>query len=248
MENTEQEFSSKQIQTLTEVVTNSVKAEVTQFLSNLDSLVILSFQNKDVIESIKPILLDTFEKSIQVKIDEVKQEVDKSVKLLKNQLERAESKIDDMEAYDRRNNLVFTGLPDSTMKSTDELVIDLCKNKLNVDVSINDIQRSLRLGRIDSASDTTSKPRPIIVRFVSYRVRQDIYQARKSLRQRRECVDIYVNENLTVKKMGLLREVKSMKFFKSVYTRDGRVFAWFNDRHYHISSSDTLGELIKSLQ
>ncbi|KAH3779914.1 hypothetical protein DPMN_157723 [Dreissena polymorpha] len=88
--------------------------------------------------------------------------------MLRDRLMDFECTMDASEQYSRRNNVSIFGLPESpeSKKSTDDIVIQLC-NTLSVDVSVNEIDRSLRTGKRGGC-----KPRHIIVKFTSYRARQ----------------------------------------------------------------------------
>ncbi|KAH3771300.1 hypothetical protein DPMN_172614 [Dreissena polymorpha] len=91
--------------------------------------------------------------------------------MLRDRVMDLECAVDSSEQYSRRNNVRIFGIPESpeSKKSTDDIVIKLC-NTLNVDVSVNEIDRSHRTGNRGGR-----KPRPIIVKFTSFRARQKLY-------------------------------------------------------------------------
>ena len=74
--------------------------------------------------------------------------------------------------------------------NTDDLIVETCNTNPGVDLAVEDIERSHRLGRKslqDVAVDRNSlgkclKSRPIIVKFLSYRKRQGIFSAEKKLK------------------------------------------------------------------
>lgn len=82
------------------------------------------------------------------------------------------SRLDDLEDRSRRDNLLFYGVDDNaseTWAETENLVLDLIKNHLKLDISHEAIVRSHRLG-----SFVVGKIRPIIVKFSSFKTREKI--------------------------------------------------------------------------
>ena len=123
-------------------------------------------------------------------------------------LETAVNHIDDLERYSRKYNLEIHGIPEKAEVNLAEQVITL-GNALSVKIRRNDIDICHRMftGR------NRSKPRPIIVRFKSYRTKKEVYGARKSLKNQNmghifQGADIvYINENLTRRRRELFANV-----------------------------------------
>lgn len=143
--------------------------------------------------------------------------------------------LDEAEQYNRRNNLRVFGVPESPTEDTDALVIEVFK-KCNVDVTLNDIQRSHRVGKksnatIDpnvttvtdvsnpSSSSNKIRPRPIIVKFVSYRKRAEIFSNKKKLKGQKESI----SEDLTASLLSTMKELKEKYGVKNVWSLDGRL-------------------------
>lgn len=79
---------------------------------------------------------------------------------------------DDAENRQRRNNLLFLGLPDSkseTWKESEEAVVLFCSDKLGVVLDPDNIDHAHRLG-----SFVENKTRPIMVRFVRFKDRESV--------------------------------------------------------------------------
>ena len=66
-----------------------------------------------------------------------------------------------MEQYSRRNSILIHGLPEVKGKDTDSLLIETVKEKMSLDVSIADIDRTHRIGAPPKQS---SKVRLVIVK------------------------------------------------------------------------------------
>ena len=147
---------------------------------------------------------------------------------LKKRIGSLETALDNAEQYSRRNCLKITGVPETTEGSTDDYVCNLAR-AIDVDLSVDDIDRSHRLGKPRTAPE--QKPRDIIVKFVSYRKRALFYKAR-ILTKSRGYRGVYINEHLTKARGNLLyearRRVKS-KQLKSAWSSDGVVMVKLND-------------------
>ena len=114
-----------------------------------------------------------------------------------------ENKVKDSEQYSRRNCLRIFGIPETKGEKTDDIVLKLAKEKLGVEIDINDIDRSHRTGSMNtseqrdgqqshsqdpatsnsssrsnaawtSKTDKAKHHRPIIVKFTTYRSRQTV--------------------------------------------------------------------------
>ena len=116
-----------------------------------------------------------------------------------------EAKIDDLEQYSRRNCLILNGCQEKQAESqpvihdqdvneqkdqeednTDEIVLDVFRNIMDMRISIDEIERTHRLGRkaiINSSREDKSPKsgRPIIIKFSTYRKRQEIFSNKKKI-------------------------------------------------------------------
>ena len=81
---------------------------------------------------------------------------------------------DHLEQYTRKNPLEIHGIPEEAYETTEEVVLKLA-NALNVPVSPQDIEISHKLGRKGA--------KPIIVKFVSHKVKTNLYKARTKLKK-----------------------------------------------------------------
>lgn len=156
---------------------------------------------------------------------------------LHKQVQQLEIRLDDMEQYSRRNCLKLRGIPEEEDESTDDRVIHVCNDLLGVMVTRGDISRSHRVG-----PKNKKYPRDIIVRFISYRTRAAVYQARFSLFRNKDhdtntddesspkpesrspsVNKIYINEALT--------KARSLVFSKALYLKRQKIIAgtWTSD-------------------
>ena len=147
---------------------------------------------------------------------------DSQIKELRKNLTTVEDRLEEIEQYSRRNCLVIHGVKETTGESTDNLIRNLAKEKLNVDIKPENIDRSHRIG-MGGKSDRKGRPlhRPIIAKFTGYSPRSLIYSARSKLKS----TGIYIHENLTNDRQKLLKKVK-VRYSQpdqKVWTQDGKI-------------------------
>ena len=149
-----------------------------------------------------------------------------------------ETRLDEVESYMRRDCLVVTGIPEpddpNTRENTDQLIIDLAKTKLNVDIDARDISRSHRVPGGPPRPDAHTRPRGVIVKFTSYNARRKVYSARRELKHVPE--RIFINEALTRKRSELAykaRQLVKQNVFKQTWTSDCKILIRTNDDNVH---------------
>ena len=101
---------------------------------------------------------------------------------LKKQRNNEELKVDELEQYNRRQNLIFEGVPQFQNENVTEIILSLA-SKLDVNLTANDISIAHRLPvkrpRLNSESNVTNRRHPgIIVRFISRQKRNEMYSNR----------------------------------------------------------------------
>ena len=153
-------------------------------------------------------------------------------------------------------------------------MIRVAKDKLGIDLRVEDIDRSHRTGpvgngninsehgsqpalRVPTSTTTssstspswssvaaasqhtrTSRHRPIIIKFASYRVRQSVLRARRRLK----ASGITLAEDLTKENYDILRKARSSPRATSTWSQDGRIFVALPT-----TNGKTLKKVIKSL-
>ena len=152
-----------------------------------------------------------------------------------NELNQVKDVIDDMEQYIRRECLEIKGIPVLDDEDTNEIVRKI-GDLIDVDISEDDISVSHRLPtKKNGASSKQTYDPTIIVKFVRRDVRDELYKARKTLRdfntkdlsfERHEPRNIYVNESLTRKNREIfnkcLQKKKELQY-KYIWTNYGKV-------------------------
>jgi len=84
-----------------------------------------------------------------------------------------------------------------------------------------------RIGKAPKPSEngTIASPRPVILKFATYRLRDRMYRKRTQLKKYEEA-KVYINEDLTAARSSLLwkaRQLKKSKVISECWTHDGQV-------------------------
>ena len=144
------------------------------------------------------------------------------VSSLKVEVKNLEKKADDQEQYSRRNCLLIHGLTETKTEDTDEMVLDVINNKLNIEMSQISIDRNHRLGKRKGPGQ---KPRAFIVKFTRYKGRHHAFSKKKLMKG----TGISVTESLTLKRMEHLKKAREQHGFAHVWTLDGKIMFKGND-------------------
>ena len=147
-----------------------------------------------------------------------RREKDAIIATLQNELKSAsmkaedlEKKIDRQELYSRRNCILIHGLKEEQNESTDDRVLELFREELNEDILLVDLDRT---HRIRKKRHSSRKPRPVIVKFALYNIREKVFKSKKKLKGK----NFSITENLTGYRMNILNEAREKFGFKNVWT------------------------------
>ncbi|XP_066930801.1 uncharacterized protein [Clytia hemisphaerica] len=159
------------------------------------------------------------------KIKSTNTELTNTLKTTKIGVAKNKQNINKMEQYGRREMVDVSGIPRQRNENTDSLVIQFA-GLMGLTISKRDIAISHKV--------SASSEAPIIVKFVSRRVRNCFFERRKNLKDYRVkdlgingCEQkIYVNESLTSENGATFRAAKASlsKFYKFIWTHNGVTF------------------------
>ena len=132
-----------------------------------------------------------------------------------------ETRIENQEQYSRRTSLRLHSIQTSIDRSgriihpinTDDLILNVCNQKLELGIQKEDIIRSHVIGKVCNGKS----------RFLSYRIREKVYSAKKH--QKGDPDKIFITENLTNFRTNLVKELAELK-----YNHDINAY-WTNDGH-----------------
>ena len=145
---------------------------------------------------------------------------------LQKKIYSAEKNINSWEQYGRRNNIEITGIPESVENEKREETVVEVLNKIDLNVSNNDIESCHRLGK------QKNKPRKTIIRFVNTKFAKKALLNRKGLKHADtsslglDSHEVFINENLTRANSKIAFHSRSLKrnsLIYKCYTKDGVV-------------------------
>ena len=103
-------------------------------------------------------------------------ELESKVVSLSTKVDKLEYTVDRIEQYSRRNSILIHGLPEVKGEDTDSLVIKTVNQKMDLDISTADIDRTHRIG---APPKQAGKVRPVAVKFVWHNDGRKIYVNKK---------------------------------------------------------------------
>ena len=137
------------------------------------------------------------------------------VSSLKERTDLLEKKSGDSEQYSCRNCLLVHGVEEQEQENTDNIVLNVIKENLDIKLLVKDLDRSHRIGK----SNSKSKRRPVIVKFISYNKRREIFNNKKRLKS----TGVSITESLTAGRMRQLKNARDRFGFNNVWSIDGRI-------------------------
>ena len=144
---------------------------------------------------------------------------------LKEKFFQVDKTLDRQEQYSKRNCLLVHGLEEKNNEDTDQEIINIIKNYLAEEITIHDIDRTHRLGK---GKLDNNVPRPIIVKFTRYNVRNRVFKTKKKLKGKA----VSITESLTKIRVVELKKAREMYGFNNVWSQDGKIlFSDVNDRN-----------------
>ncbi|CAC5359747.1 unnamed protein product [Mytilus coruscus] len=151
----------------------------------------------------------------------------KDLDCLSDEIADLKIRVESQEQYSRRTSLRFHNVPvpvDNHGKilhpvNTDEIVLDIIRNKLNINIDLNEIGRSHVIGKARKGRSQ------VIVRFISYRMKHLVYSNKKELKG--DTNGTFITENLSQCRTELVKTLADMKTKNQIsayLTADGRIF------------------------
>jgi hypothetical protein len=175
---------------------------------------------------------------------------------LQTEVKSLNSRVDEMEQYSRRNCLKFSGIcEEGSRENTDEMVLNIVNRLVLSDheqkIGLESIDRTHRVGR----QRKDGKPRDIIVKFCSYRIRALVYANKRNLKSHNKNPSsksrIFINEALTRQRSEIYNEARKLvreDSINSAWTYDGKIIVKLkNDRKITITSDEEFKQLLLQL-
>ena len=104
-------------------------------------------------------------------------EVNKIVE--KGKLNGITEQVERQEQHSRQNCLLIHGITEGNQENTDDLALEIFREKLYIELTQRDLDRT---HRIDKNDKSNNRPRPIIVNFIRYNDRKKNFSKKKQLK------------------------------------------------------------------
>lgn len=126
---------------------------------------------------------------------------------------------DRLQQYTRRESVRVFGVKQSDKETTEEVEQKVIKifHDAGVEVGVDDIAAAHRVGK------AVKGMRPVIVKFVSRRKRNEIMKQKKQLKDKQEYKHVYINDDITPLRARMLGYIKKMGTFQA-WTFDGKIY------------------------
>ena len=164
---------------------------------------------------------ETFQREILKPISDRVEKHDKQIAALASENYHLRSELEELKQYGRRNALrVFNPTwRENEDESTDDLILALC-DEFALDMKWEEISRSHRVGK-----PVPPGPRPILVKFVGYRSREKMCDARKSIAETHPYIRIYEDLTKTTNELAYKAcECRRQGRIHHTWVYDGKVF------------------------
>lgn len=198
-----------------------VKAAVSEALAERDTQMLSIRANMDLIMDEVDSLKDTctnLKAMVEGKEKEIKELTD-TISYLKEERVETTRKVDECENFQRRGNVRITGLPEK--KGEDPLkAAQKFLHARAFNVPLEKIHSAHRIGRSYSG-----KPRPLLVRFLDHKTRDDVIKDRRKLKGSGRTI----SEDVSQLTMKTLMRVQRSDGIKNAWVWNGKVFAIHQD-------------------
>ena len=124
---------------------------------------------------------------------------------LKSLLSSWQDSIDAQQQYSQRNCLLLHGIEETKGEDTDNIVLEVLNNDMGLNISKTALDRSHRIGNLK----IKKKSGPIIVKFVQYYDRKDVFMNKKCLKGKGKSIA----ESLTAFIMQKLKNARDLHGF-----------------------------------
>ena len=112
--------------------------------------------------------------------------------------------------------LLLHGINENKNEKTDDLYLAMINEQRELSITEADIECTHWIGKL---RDAGQKLRPIILKFVRYNYRKNVFNRKKKLKGK----NIAITESLTATEMKKLKEAREICNFQNVRTSDGKI-------------------------
>lgn len=154
-----------------------------------------------------------------------------TLKLLRTQIQSLDARVDDLDTYNRRNALLFNGVPEKDGEDCAALVLSVIHAMEFPNIKTPDFYLCHRLGVRSS-----KRTRPILVRFVEINTRNIIWREKKRLKS----TPTVLSEFLTKSRQEIFAAARKHFGINRSWTRDGAIMIKLpnNDRKRIVNAEE----------
>ena len=171
--------------------------------------------------------LQDLEQKILGSIRQEFQEFRDEIRQLREENQQLKQKVNNLEQYSRRNSIRIFGIEETENESCNSVVKAFLKDQLGVIAQEEHFDRIHRVGkktkdtRVLTRSSVSNKPRPrpLIVKFTSYRYKREVLKVKRALKGSGK----FIAEDLTKENYELLKKASEENKVKAAWTADGRI-------------------------
>jgi exosome complex exonuclease DIS3/RRP44 len=168
--------------------------------------------------------------------------IKKDINSIKVQLRDTSKEVDELSQYSRRNCILIHGIPETPNENTETVALKVINENLKLrNINLALIDRCHRIGapKRNTAEVLRQGKRAIIVKFTSYRSRNEVWRAKRLLKNS----NILITESLTQTRQKLLKMAKDRFGLKQVWTQDGRIVVLLNGRRFTVTCEEDLRDI-----
>ena len=212
----------KVIMNVQEQMGQLLKAEMAEFRAQLASVNDASGKVGDLDPSIK-----LFEQSFT----NFTSKVFSLLQMIVETSEKTEERLSELEQYSRRNCILIHGVEEGNQEENlIPTVLKIFNEKLDLDIKKHQIDRTHRIGAKRTMAEITKKGhRAIVVKFVSYEQRSEVFNNKRKLKGS----NLVISESLTRQRLDLLKCAKEKFDKNNVWTHDGKIVVLENEKVLH---------------
>ena len=132
-------------------------------------------------------------------------------------MSKVDERLDEMEQYSRRDNVIVRGLKEDGSENTTEKVCELAK-EIGVKIEPKDVSTSHRVGM-----KKEDKPRPIVVKFVRRDTKTQMLIKKRALKSKEHRKDVYIDEHLSPLRSKMIKAMRKDETLEYVWCREGKL-------------------------
>ena len=172
----------------------------------------------EIVKHLMPIIIKTIKDAVKERGDDA-EELDSVREELKQERIKSKIELDRLEQYQRKDSLRINGIPyedGETNTQLEDKILSL-GDKIGVTLNRKDISVTHRL------KPTKKGIHPVIIKFSTRRSKDELYYAKKKLKDVDGMDNVFISEDLTRLRYRTLLQAKSVKNFNSITTRGGKI-------------------------